>query len=162
MPVTEDYAASEPRRSEIDTLTGPTLLEFGSPWCGHCRRAQPLIAEAFAGLFRRPPHQDRGRQPAPPRPLVRREAVADAGFPEGRPRGRAAGAADRRGGHPQCAVPDRGRLEELGDRINAPVKCSDDNGQKAPCLPGPAWGPMPAWMLRGPGRHVASVPKWDI
>ena len=48
MPVTEDYAASEPRRSEIDAFTGPTLLEFGSPWCGHCRRAQPLIAEAFA------------------------------------------------------------------------------------------------------------------
>src|SRR5262249_42845902 len=48
MPVTEDYATSEPRRSEIDALAGPTLLEFGSPWCGYCRRAQPLIAEAFA------------------------------------------------------------------------------------------------------------------
>jgi thioredoxin len=29
-------------------LPGPTLLEFGSPWCGHCRRAQPLLNEAFA------------------------------------------------------------------------------------------------------------------
>jgi len=36
------------RVSEIDALAGPTLLEFGSPWCGHCRRAQPLIDEAFA------------------------------------------------------------------------------------------------------------------
>jgi thioredoxin 1 len=24
------------------------LLEFGSPWCGYCRRAEPLIEEAFA------------------------------------------------------------------------------------------------------------------
>jgi len=47
--VTSDYAAVEPRREEVDALQGPTLLEFGSPWCGHCRRAQPLIAEALAG-----------------------------------------------------------------------------------------------------------------
>lgn len=49
MPATRDYAANEPPRSEIDALAGATLLEFGSPWCGHCRRAQPLIDEAFAG-----------------------------------------------------------------------------------------------------------------
>jgi thioredoxin len=48
MAVTEDYATSEPRRSEIDALAGPTVVEFGSPWCGYCRRAQPLIADAFA------------------------------------------------------------------------------------------------------------------
>jgi thioredoxin 1 len=42
------YAASEPAREEIDALKGPTLLEFGSPWCGWCRRAQPLIADALA------------------------------------------------------------------------------------------------------------------
>jgi thioredoxin 1 len=49
MTMTHEYAAKEPLRSEIDTLPGPTLLEFGSPWCGHCRRAQPLIHDAFAG-----------------------------------------------------------------------------------------------------------------
>ena len=43
-----DYAASEPRRDEVDAWQGPALLEFGSPWCGWCRRAQPLIAEALA------------------------------------------------------------------------------------------------------------------
>ena len=30
------------------TLAGPTLVEFGSPWCGYCRRAQPLLASALA------------------------------------------------------------------------------------------------------------------
>ncbi len=42
------YAEVEPQRAEIDALRGPTLLEFGNPGCGHCRRAQPLIAEAMA------------------------------------------------------------------------------------------------------------------
>ena len=43
-----EYAAAEPKRAELDALPGATLLEFGSPWCGWCRRAQPLIAEALA------------------------------------------------------------------------------------------------------------------
>ena len=47
--MTADYATVEPKREEVDALQGPTLLEFGSPWCGYCRRAQPLIAEALAG-----------------------------------------------------------------------------------------------------------------
>ena len=48
MPMSTDYAALEPSRDEVDALPGPTLLEFGSPGCGWCRRAQPLIAEALA------------------------------------------------------------------------------------------------------------------
>jgi thioredoxin 1 len=38
----------EPARAEIDALAGATLLEFGTSWCGHCRAARPLIAEALA------------------------------------------------------------------------------------------------------------------
>ena len=38
----------EPKRDEVDALPGPVVLEFGTPWCGHCRRAQPLISEALA------------------------------------------------------------------------------------------------------------------
>ena len=41
------YAAAEPKRAEVDALAGPTLLEFGNAWCGHCRAAQPLIASAL-------------------------------------------------------------------------------------------------------------------
>jgi thioredoxin 1 len=43
-----NYADTAPPRAEVDALRGPTLLEFGSPTCGHCRRAQPLIAAALA------------------------------------------------------------------------------------------------------------------
>ena len=41
------YAQTEPSRAEIDALPGPTLLEFGTPWCGWCRAAQPSIEAAL-------------------------------------------------------------------------------------------------------------------
>ena len=47
MGMTTEYPGSEPTREEVDGLAGATVLEFGSPWCGYCRGAQPLIADAF-------------------------------------------------------------------------------------------------------------------
>ena len=42
------YETADPSRAEIDALGGPCLLEFGTPWCGFCRAAQPAIAIAIA------------------------------------------------------------------------------------------------------------------
>lgn len=43
------YEGVEPRRDEVDAMAGATLLEFGSPWCGYCRMAQPLLEQALEG-----------------------------------------------------------------------------------------------------------------
>ena len=40
--------STEPSLAEIAKLPGPAVLEFGARWCGWCRAAQPLLAEAFA------------------------------------------------------------------------------------------------------------------
>ena len=42
------YAEKEPSRAEIEGLPGAALLEFGTPWCGYCRVAQPLVAGGLA------------------------------------------------------------------------------------------------------------------
>jgi thioredoxin 1 len=59
---------NEPTRDEVDAFTEPTVLEFGTSWCGYCRAAQPDIASAL------------GRHPA-----VRHIKVEDG---KGRPLGR--------------------------------------------------------------------------
>lgn len=47
MGFASEYAAQEPTRAEVDAVAGQLLLEFGAPWCGYCREAQPLLASAL-------------------------------------------------------------------------------------------------------------------
>lgn len=42
------YATTAPSRDEVNGLPGASVIEFGTDWCGHCKAAQPLIAEVFA------------------------------------------------------------------------------------------------------------------
>ena len=48
MALSKEFVTKEPTRAEIDALNAPTVLEFGTAWCGYCQEAQPLIAAAFA------------------------------------------------------------------------------------------------------------------
>ncbi|HEX2546280.1 MAG TPA: thioredoxin family protein [Ramlibacter sp.] len=41
------YPTTAPDRAEVDALSGATVLEFGTGWCGWCRGAQPLIGQAL-------------------------------------------------------------------------------------------------------------------
>ncbi|MBL8378076.1 MAG: thioredoxin family protein [Burkholderiales bacterium] len=66
--MTDAFVNPEPARGEIDALQGATLLEFGTAWCGHCRRAQPLIAAALAA---RPALRHLRIEDGPGRPLGR-------------------------------------------------------------------------------------------
>ncbi|GJH14425.1 thioredoxin family protein [Caballeronia novacaledonica] len=49
MSMNIEYAKTAPGRADIDALSGPMVVEFGTDWCGFCRAAQPLIAQAFQG-----------------------------------------------------------------------------------------------------------------
>ena len=65
------YAPETLARSAIDQLAGLAVLDFGTNWCGHCQRAQPLVDAALA-----------------PQPGVRHIKVEDG---SGRPLGRSFG-----------------------------------------------------------------------
>lgn len=47
MGYSTDYLARDPTRAEVEEMAGVTVLEFGNPWCGHCRRAEPAVRQAF-------------------------------------------------------------------------------------------------------------------
>jgi thioredoxin 1 len=37
----------EPTRAQVDAFQEPTVLEFGTSWCGYCQAAQADIASAM-------------------------------------------------------------------------------------------------------------------
>jgi thioredoxin 1 len=65
------YRQDAPSRADIDTTSGPLVLEFGDDHCGICAAARPAIAQALAA-----------------RPGVPHLKIADG---RGRPLGRAFG-----------------------------------------------------------------------
>ena len=65
-------AIEAPSLVEVQALPGLVLLEFGTEWCGHCRAAQPLIAEALAD---RPPWRHLKVEDGPGRALGRHYRV---------------------------------------------------------------------------------------
>jgi thioredoxin 1 len=48
MPAPYLSETEAPSRADVEALRGLTVLEFGTDWCGHCRAAQGLVAEALA------------------------------------------------------------------------------------------------------------------
>jgi thioredoxin 1 len=48
MPYDPAYDNPEPARDDVETWTGPAVLEFGASWCGFCQGAQPAIRAALA------------------------------------------------------------------------------------------------------------------
>ncbi len=61
-------AIEAPSLADVQAWQGLTLLEFGTEWCGHCRAAQPLIAQALAA---QPNWQHCKVEDGPGRPLGR-------------------------------------------------------------------------------------------
>jgi thioredoxin 1 len=47
MAMATEYTPDAPPRAEVDAFQGPSVVEFGTNWCGYCKAAQPLIAQAF-------------------------------------------------------------------------------------------------------------------
>jgi thioredoxin 1 len=47
--MTTPYISTAPTREEVDATKGPSILQFGTDWCGYCQAAEPLVEEALAG-----------------------------------------------------------------------------------------------------------------
>lgn len=46
--MTSPYETKQPDREQVDQLTGPAIVQFGTNWCGICQAAEPVIEAALA------------------------------------------------------------------------------------------------------------------
>ena len=42
-----EYSEEAPSVEEISNLSGVTVLEFGTPWCGHCQASRSAVEEVM-------------------------------------------------------------------------------------------------------------------
>ena len=47
--MTIEYLNPGPTREEVDHLSGPAVIQFGTDWCGYCQAAEPKIEAALGG-----------------------------------------------------------------------------------------------------------------
>lgn len=43
-----EYAEEAPTLEQVREQVGVAVLEFGTPWCGHCQAARPAVQEAMS------------------------------------------------------------------------------------------------------------------
>lgn len=48
MPFVDTFTDTPPTREALDAVPGVVAVEFGTAWCPHCQRAQPLLRDALA------------------------------------------------------------------------------------------------------------------
>ncbi|MCB1845493.1 MAG: thioredoxin family protein, partial [Halioglobus sp.] len=42
-----EYGEEAPTLDQVSELAQDAILEFGAPWCGHCKAAMPAMREAL-------------------------------------------------------------------------------------------------------------------
>ena len=42
-----DYSEDAPTIEQVNGLLGDAIIEFGTPWCGHCQAALPAVQEVL-------------------------------------------------------------------------------------------------------------------
>ena len=42
-----EYSETAPTMEQVSDMKGDAILEFGTPWCGHCQAAQAAVREVL-------------------------------------------------------------------------------------------------------------------